>query len=219
VYRFYNGFTMSLKTFVPVLLLPLLGMSADLPTLRTEPIGGGSVFFVKNTASQPLTAFLIELVGYPGSSYSLWKDEIFDEPIAPGAEKRIQITNMTVGAVPDYVKLTAAIYADGSSAGAPAKVSQFMDRRRFLFLTTRELIRRLDKAQTKEAAIADLKGWSTTLQSAGKMNPNSQAIINQNAARELVNDTVAKLGTGSLEEARKRAHALDKALNASKPTI
>jgi len=34
-----------------------------------------------------------------------------------GGEKRIQVENMTVGAVPDYVKMQAAIYADGSTAG------------------------------------------------------------------------------------------------------
>jgi hypothetical protein len=53
---------MSVKKIAAALLLPLLAMAAQLPELRTEPIGGGSVFFVKNTASAPLTAYLIELV-------------------------------------------------------------------------------------------------------------------------------------------------------------
>ena len=40
------------------------------------------------------------------------------EPFPPGREKRIPITNMTVGAVPDHVKLQAAFYADGTSSAA-----------------------------------------------------------------------------------------------------
>ncbi|MGA3189973.1 MAG: hypothetical protein ABSF22_22940, partial [Bryobacteraceae bacterium] len=133
---------MSITKIATAFLLPLLATAAQLPDLRTEPIGGGSVFFVKNTSAQPLTAYLIELVGYPGSSYSLWQDEISAEPIPPGGEKRIQVTNMTAGAVPDYVKLTAAIFADGSTAGVPEKVTQFIDRRRAVLATTRDLISR-----------------------------------------------------------------------------
>ncbi len=140
---------------------------APLPVLRTEPTGGGSIFFVKNTGTQPLTAYLIELVNYPGSSYTLWQDEINADPIAPGAEKRIPVTNMTVGAVPDYVKLQAALFADGSSAGVPERVAQFIARRRAILATTRELIQRLEKS-------ADLKQWSESLQSAPKPKRDSQ---------------------------------------------
>src|SRR5205823_6312458 len=95
-----------------------------LPELRVEPTGGGSIFYVRNVASEPLTGFLIELVNYPGSSYSLWVDAVGGEAIAPGAEKRIPVTNMTVGAVPDYVKMQTAVYADGSSCGIPEKAAQ-----------------------------------------------------------------------------------------------
>ena len=111
---------MSLKILAPVLLLPLFATAAQLPELRTEPIGGGTVFFVKNTSSQPLTGYsdragglswqLLFAVAGRNSPASL---------MAPGAEKRIQVTNMTAGAVPDYMKIQAAIYADGSTAGVP----------------------------------------------------------------------------------------------------
>src|SRR4051812_1427931 len=95
----------------------LAAAQSPLPGLRVEPANQASVLFVKDAASQPpLTAFLVELIHYPGSYYQLWEDDIA-QPIAPGVEKRIQIANMTVGAVPDYVKLTAALYADGTSAG------------------------------------------------------------------------------------------------------
>jgi hypothetical protein len=206
---------MSLTKFAIAFLLPLLATAAQLPELRTEPIGGGSVFFVKNTSTQPLTAYLIELVGYPGSSYSLWQDEITAEPIPPGGEIRIQVTNMTAGAVPDYMKLTAAIFADGSTAGVPEKVSRFVERRRFVLETTRELIRRIEKGATK----TELEQWADSLQPAGKVKPNSQPLINQAAARSLVSETAAKLDTHSAEETLAGLRASEKALGASKPAL
>jgi hypothetical protein len=206
---------MSLKTLAPVLLLPLFATAAQLPELRTEPIGGGTVFFVKNTSSQPLTAYLIELVNYPGSSFMLWQDETGGEPVAPGAEKRIQVTNMTAGAVPDYMHLTAAIFADGSTAGAPEKVTQFIERRKAVLATTRELIGRLEKGASK----ADLKQWADSLQPVGKVKANSQPVINQTAARGLVLEVAAKLESHSPEETIAALKASEKALAASKPAL
>jgi hypothetical protein len=206
---------MSLKTLAPVLLLPLFATAAQLPELRTEPIGGGTVFFVKNTSSQPLTGYLIELVDYPGSSYSLWQDEITTEPVAPGAEKRIQVTNMTAGAVPDYMKIQAATYADGSTVGVPEKVTQFIERRKAVLATTRELIGRLEKGATT----SDLKQWADSLQPVGKVKPNSQPVINQTAARSLVSETAAKLASHSVDETLASLRASEKALAASKPAL
>jgi hypothetical protein len=199
---------MSVYKLASAFLLPLLATAAQLPELRTEPIGGGSVFFVKNTSPVPLTGYLIELVDYPGSSYSLWQDEISAAPIPPGGEKRIQVTNMTAGAVPDYMKLTAAIFADGTTAGAPEKVSQFIQRRRFVLETTRELIRRLEKGATK----AELMPWADSLQPVGKVRPNAQPVINQAAARSLI---IATAGTMDLASLR----ASEKALASSKPLL
>jgi hypothetical protein len=199
---------MSVYKLASAFLLPLLAIAAQLPELRTEPIGGGSVFFVKNTSPVPLTGYLIELVDYPGSSYSLWQDEISAAPIPPGGEKRIQVTNMTAGAVPDYMKLTAAIFADGSTAGSPEKVSQFIQRRRFVLETTRELIRRLEKGATK----AELMQWADSLQPVGKVRPNAQPVINQAAARSLI---IATAGTMDLASLR----ASEKALASSKPLL
>ena len=117
---------------IPLALLLVFSAEAQSPLteLRTEPTDGGSIFHIHNTGSQPLTGYLIELVNYPGSSYSLWQDEIASQPIPPGGDMQIRVANMTVGAVPDYVKLQAAIYADGSSSGIPEKVTQFIGRRR-----------------------------------------------------------------------------------------
>jgi hypothetical protein len=206
---------MSLKTIAPVLLLPLFAAAAQLPELRTEPIGGGTVFFVKNTSSQPLTGYLIELVDYPGSSYSLWQDEITAEPVAPGAEKRIQVTNMTAGAVPDYMHITAAIYGDGSTAGTPDKVTQFLERRKALLVTTRELISKLQKG----AKASDLKQWADSLQPVGKVKPNSQPMINQAAARSLVSETASRLASRSVDQTLASLRASEKALAASKPPL
>jgi hypothetical protein len=186
--------------------MPLWAVSAQmpLPELRTEPIGGGSVFYVRNVASQPLTGFLIELVNYPGSSYSFWQDDVTHEPVPAGGEQRIQVANMTVGAVPEYVKIQAALYADGASNGIPEKVAQLVERRRFSLETLKTLIDRLEKAKAantpKASVIADLKQWADSLQAAGKVKRNSQAAINQAAARTLIADTAGSLDAHSLEE-------------------
>src|SRR5580698_6269986 len=206
---------MSVKKIAVALALPMLAAAAQLPDLRTEPIGGGSVFFVKNTSGVPVTAFLIELVGYPGSTYSLWEDEISATALAPGAEKRIQVTNMTAGAVPDYMKLTAAIFEDGSTAGAPEKVTQFVERRKAVLETTRELIKRLEKGATK----AELQQWADSLQPVGKVKQNSQPVINQNASRELVLGTIGKIDSLSAAGALEKLRASEKALVGSKPAL
>jgi hypothetical protein len=198
------------------LLMPLWVVSAQtpLPELRTEPIGGGSVFHVRNVASQPLIGFLIELVNYPGSSYSFWQDDVSHEPLPAGGEQRIQVTNMTVGAVPDYVKIQAALYADGTSSGIPEKIAQLIERRRFSLETLKTLIDRLEKAQSanapKASVAADLRQWADSLQPAGKVKRNSQAAINQAAARSLVADTATSLDAHSIEEALALLHASER---------
>jgi hypothetical protein len=196
--------------FAAILTIPLalsLGLASaqdKLPQLRVEPTGGGSFFYVRNTASQPLTAFLVELVDYPGSSYSFWQDDLTAEPLAPRAEQKIRVANMTVGAVPDYVKMQAAVYADGTVSGAQEKVTELVERRRFELGTLRDLIGRLDKAQSagtsKEALTADLKQWADSLQPAGKEKRVSQTAINHAAARALISDTVTSLETHSIQD-------------------
>ena len=192
--------------FAAVLLLALPAIAAEtpLPELRTEPTAGGSVFYIKNNSTEALSSYLIELVDYPGSSYSLWQDETVAEPIPPQGTQRIQVANMTVGAVPDYVKIRAALYAGGATAGVPEKVAQLLDRRRVTLETIRQLAGRIEKAQAegtpKSDLLAALKQWADTLQPAGKGNRNSQAAINQAAARGVVTGTAARLDAGSLAE-------------------
>jgi hypothetical protein len=195
------------------LALSAVAAEAPLPGLRIEPVAGGSIFYVKNVTSQPLTAWLIELVDYPGSSYSLWRDDIA-EPIPPGVEKRIPVANMTVGAVPDYVKIQAAIYADGASSGIPEKVAQFIERRRAILETTRELIRRVESGQ-----VAGLNQWSDSFPPPGRSNRNSQAAINNAAARSLIADTITRIETHSAADALTALRTSERALAASKPPL
>src|SRR5215470_7486880 len=168
-----------------------------LPELRIEAVSAGSVMYVRNTSKQPLTAFLIELVGYPGSSYAYWFDDPA-EPVAAGGEKRIPVTNMLVGAAPDYVKMQGAIYADGATAGAAQKVEQLLARRKTVLDTTRELIGRLEHG----AKPADLKQWA-----GGVKLP----------ARNVIEGAAAELDRRSLADVLEKLRGTERALKEAKP--
>jgi hypothetical protein len=188
-----------------LLALPAIAAEMPLPELRIEPTGGGSIFYIRNNSAVPLAAYLIELVGYPGSSYSFWQDETVSEPIPPKSEKRIQVANMTVGAVPDYVKMQAAVYAGGTSAGIPEKVGQLVERRRAMLDTVRQLIGRIEKAESEKTSksdlMASLKQSADAMQPAGRGNRNSQAAINQAASREVILVTTVGIGRQSPADA------------------
>ena len=214
---------MTLKTFAATLVLTLSATGAQLPELRIEATVGASIFHIKNVAPQPLTAYLVELVGYPGSAFTLVQDEITSEPVPAGGEKNLKVTDMTVGAAPEYVKVQAALYADGSSGGTPEKVAQLVEHRRFILQTTRELIGRLEKAQSagtpKATLIADLKQWSGAMQPPTRRERSSPAGINQAAGRRLIEDTAARLDASSLDEVLTGLHAAERSLASSKPAV
>jgi hypothetical protein len=205
--------------FAAVLLLALPAIAAEtpLPELRTDATAGGSIFYIKNNSTEVLTSYLIELVDYPGSSYSFWQDETLAEPIPPQGTAHIQVANMTVGAVPEYVKMRAALYAGGATAGVPEKVAQLLDRRRALLETTRQLIARVEKAQSEGTPKDDwrvsLRQWADTLQPAGKGNRNSQAAINQGAARGVIAATAARMHRLSLAESLAELRGWERALS------
>ncbi|HEV1283996.1 MAG TPA: hypothetical protein VNU44_01760 [Bryobacteraceae bacterium] len=214
-----------IKPTIPLLFAcsALLG-ETPLPALRVEPALQSSILFVKDAPTQPpLTAFLVELVRYPGSYYQLWEDDLLTEPIAPGAEKKIPISNMTVGAVPDYVHLTAAIYADGATAGLPEKVTQLVERRRAMLAATRDLIARLEKAKaagtSASAAAADLKQQAEALPSLTRSTQNSQPAINQSAAKTLTAEAAAQLSGHSIDETITWLRAAESRLASSKPSL
>jgi hypothetical protein len=165
----------------------------------------------------------VELVGYPGSYYQLWEDDIRGEVVAPGAEKRIPISNMTVGAVPNYVHLTAALYADGTSAGAPEKITQLIERRRATLAATRDLTGQLEKARaagTSAAAVAaDLTKQAEALSGLTRSTQKSQPAINQSAAKMLTLETAAQLSAHSIEDTISWLRAAEAKLVASKPAL
>jgi hypothetical protein len=194
-----------------------------LPELRTEATPGGSVFSVRNTAPQPLTGYLIELVNYPGSYYTLWQDEITGEAIPPGGEKKISVSNMIAGAAPDYVKIQAALYADGTAAGVAERVAQFVERRRFALKTARELRERLERAKTEGTAnavvAAGLRQWIESMPQIPRSKRNTQEAINQAAATELIARTAGNLASQSLDEALSALREAERKLAASKPAL
>ena len=197
-----------------LLAFPALSADLPLPDLRTEPTDGGSVFYIRNNTAQPLKAYLIELVDYPGSAYSFWQDETSAEPLPPKGERRIPVANMTVGAVPDYVKMRAALYADGSTAGAPEKIAQLLDRRRTMLETVRQVIMRMESAQddtAKAGMSASLKRWADTMQPQGK-NRNTPAAMNQAAARGIVLGAAQRLEGQSFADTLSFLRTWEKAL-------
>lgn len=210
---------MLMRVFLAVVVGTGVMLGADVPELKTEAVDGGSVFHVKNTSAQPLTAYLIELVGYPGSSFTMWQDDLTGQPLAPGGEKSIRVTNMTAGAVPDYVKLRAALYADGTSAGDPERVAQFIARRKHVLETVREALKRAEKAGSKDALVGDFKQWSNSIPAPTKANFGNQNTINQAADRTFLSETVRQLDSNSLESYVADLRAIEKKLAASKPPL
>jgi hypothetical protein len=193
--------------------LAAIAAEAPLPTLRIEPTTGGSVLFIKNTYTQPVTAYMIEMPEYPGSYYVLFSDLLDEQPIAAGAELRKPITNMTVGAVPDYVKLQAAVFADGATAGTADKVSAILERRKATLATVRELISRVEKGQTA----ADLKQWSDGLPQIPRNKTRSQEAFNQAAVRSTIANASRHLTNNGAEKCLAQLREIEKVLVAGKP--
>src|SRR5690349_5466896 len=196
-----------------LLTIALAHAQAPLPTLRIEPTAGGSVLYIKNTYSKPLVGYMIEMPDYPGSYYVLFVDVLDEMPIAPGTELRKPITNMTVGAVPDYIKMQAAAYSDGATAGAPEKISALLDRRKATIATVHELIARLEKGQSA----ADLKQWSDGLPPIPRNRLRSQDAINQAAIRSQIGKAMARLSSEGPEKTLAQLHSIETMLAAAKP--
>ena len=193
--------------------LPLAAADPPLPGLRVEPAPRGSVLYVRNVYSQALTAFLVELVDYPGSRFSHSTDEVAGEGIPAGVEKAIPVSSMLVGAVsPEYVKVQAALYADGASSGNPEKIKLLIAQRSSRLETARELIHRIETAQssgTSTPSIVDsLKQWSESLE------PIKQAI-----ARAMIAHAMRDLEQQSIETAVTNLKRAEQAIASSKPPL
>jgi hypothetical protein len=206
-----------------ILFLLFPAAAATLPELRTEPTAGGSIFIVKNNDAQPLAAFLLELVDYPGSSYSFVQDSVASTLIPPSGERQFKVANMTAGAVPEYMKMQAAIYADGSSSGTPEKIAQLLEHRRTVLGTTRELIKRIEKAKAdgtqKPALTSALKEWSNSLAPAKSSREPSLKDMNNGTARALIIETSRQIDAGSLDEVLTSLRTSERDLAGSKPAL
>jgi hypothetical protein len=217
---------MNMKTIAATLLLALSAAGAEpqSPSLRTEPTGGGSIFYVKNIEQKPLTAFVIELVDYPGSSYSLWEDYIVSgDPIAPGQEKKIMVQNMTVGAVPDYVKIRGAIYADGSSVGLAKNVTALIDRRRAAMSSLQDLTHRLEMAKDKKVerpiVINSVRQAAEFMVLPPNTDKTTPFAISRTVGRTLFLETAAYLDNHTIEQTLEHLQSQENALKSSKPAL
>jgi len=204
-----------MKLAIAVLAALPLTAAPPLPELRVAAAPRGSVLFVRNVHSQPLSAFLIELVDYPGSSFSHWQDDFTSGEISPGVEKAYPVTSMLVGAVsPEYVKVQAAIYADGNAVGNPEKIKQMIAWRTLRLETTRELIRRIEKSQSngmsKANIVDDLKRWKESL------GPGPGNLL---VARPDIAIAIGKFDKQSVEDVLDTLKRNERALASSKPKL
>lgn len=188
---------MQIRLLVASLVATTVGL-AQLPELKVEAVDGGSVLVVKNaSASQALTAFLIELVDYPGSSYAFSQDHLAlgSEPLGPGQSRRFPTLNMTLGSSPEYVKLVAALFADGSSAGSAAKADQLVARRNAYRATTLEVAARIRKGESAAA----LERWADSLpvSSASKSRRADPEVVTQTLLKEFIRDCAKSLQASS----------------------
>ena len=194
-----------------MLVLLALFTAAALPDLRIEASDGGSALVVRNTHdSRALTAFLVELVDYPGSSFAFSQDDLAQggEPLAAGKQRRIPIQNMTVGAAPDYVKMRAAIYADGSTAGSADKVAELLARRKLLLATVREII----------ARIGDLKPLLESVPvSNSKVKRAAPEVVDRASRRALIAEAMEALEKSPMTDVTRKLRDTEAALVSAKP--
>jgi hypothetical protein len=192
-----------------------LAAAPPLPGLRVEAAPAGSVIFVRNVYSQPLTAFIIELVDYPGSSFSRWADLAAGEGIPPGVEKSYPEKSMLVGAVsPEYLKVQAAIYTDGSTSGETEKIKQLIEWRVRRLAITRELIGRIEKSQsngTRKADLVDeLKQWQASIGPGPRHSPS---------AGEMIADAIRNLDKQSIDDVLSNLKRTEQVIGSSKPVL
>jgi hypothetical protein len=178
------------------------------PGVKAEPTDNGSLIRIRHSEAQPLTAFLVEIVDYPGNRFAYLGDELFREGIAAGEEKRIAVTSLMPGTVPDYLRMTAGVYKNGVTCGAPDKVKLIIDARRQNLQLTRDIIGRIEKSvsarEPRDNLIAQLAEWARAA------SPTSSAVITH-AASELKRRTP--------EEALEALRTVERTLAASKPSL
>jgi hypothetical protein len=178
---------------------------APLPALRVEAMPAGSILHIRNAHTAPLSAFLVRMVDYPGGRFEYFHDNVHGEAIAPGTERHFEVRSMLAGVAPDYLKLQAAIYADGSTAGGAGEVAELIASRRERLRAFREAIQLLDaakrKGQSAEQVIAELEKW--------RLSPAYQVLF----------VTIRRLREEGLDRALEHLAEAERALTVSKPPL
>jgi hypothetical protein len=104
------------------------------------------------------------------------------------------------GTVPDYLKVTAAIYADGGTCGAADKVKGLLDERRRNLLFTRELANRVENGVSAE----QLATWGAAMPS---------------ALRGVIDHVIEQLKSESPEKVAGALRDVERIYVASKPAL
>ncbi|MBI4891711.1 MAG: hypothetical protein HY821_13890, partial [Acidobacteria bacterium] len=125
------------------------------------------------------------------------------------------------GAAPEYVKLQAAIFADGSTAGTPEKVAQLLGLRRTTLETTRDLIARIEKgtASGASAIVAELHQAAAAIPEPGKRQRSLPAFVAGAVQRDFIHSTAAALTKSGIDSTLQSLKAAESALAAAKPAL
>ena len=179
-------------------------MAADCPAVTGEPADDGSILRIQQPAAPPVTAFLVEIVDYPGNHFAYRNDELVRPSPSEGNAKRVFVPTLMPGTVPEYLKVTAAIFADGSTCGPANKVGELLSARRETLKLTRELLQRLEKQIAKEELAAQLRTWA-------RSQPRAYA--------DLITRTADQLGRGAVAEVLDALRKQQQVLATSKPAL
>jgi hypothetical protein len=178
------------------------------PEVNAEPTEGGSVIRIRHKESHPLTAFLVEIVDYPGNHFTYMEDSLVRGKTAANAEKQVLVQSLMPGTVPEYLKVTSAVYEDGSTCGAVEKLKVLVDARRSELAFTRELIARIEKGLSDGVAPAELANGVAEF---GRSRPRSSSAVVSDVADELKRRPAAEILAG--------LRAVEKILVTSKPSL
>jgi hypothetical protein len=108
------------------------------------------------------------MVDYPGNNFQIVVDEVWGKPLPSGHERTYHTPALMPGTVPEYLKVVAAIYEDGTTAGKAEDTAILLDDRRRKLRGLQAILPRLEKlhpGKTAPQIIADLRTWKDSLAS------------------------------------------------------
>lgn len=193
---------------LPLLAVAFASAAAPCPEVKAEPAPEGSRIHIQNTAAHPITAFVIEIVDYPGNQFAYRKDELFGAAIAPASERIITVGTLMPGTVPDYLKMTGAVFANGDICGDSQKVKPILDLRRENLKLSRDLISRVEKAKAAQQAPDKLAAELVESARSAKEGPSG-----------VINHIASFLKRGSYDDVLAALRTTEQILAASKPVL